>query len=116
MKKIFTLFFLITVIFIAIQPSPNNSKISYGETDFEMTMRAVSKNYNTIDNFIFQYKNTISGWFGKSVNDYNRSYLSEGFVNGNWFLMFGKFLPYLCILVIIILFLRDWVLDDKYKV
>ena len=105
MKKIFTLFFLITVIFIAIQPSPDSSKISYGETDEDISMNAALRNYNTIDNFIFQYKNTISGWFGKSVNNYNRSYLSESSVKRNWFLMLGKFLPYLCILVIIILFL-----------
>ena len=103
-KKIFTICFLITVLFIAVQPSKNNLRTSWG-SDLDIGMIAATTNYSKIENFIFQYKNTVSGWFGKYVDDLNRTYMLDSTVEGDWFLMFGKFLPYLCILVIIILFL-----------
>jgi len=112
-KEIFIVCFLIIVIFIAIQPSPNNSKKSYGQSDLDISMNATLRNYDTLDNFIFQYKNTISGWFGKSVDNYNRRYLSESSVERNWFLMLGKYLPYLCILLIIIMLLIRLPHKDK---
>ena len=104
-KEIFTALFLIIVIIVAIKPSQNNSKKSYGQSDLDISMNAASRNYDTFDNFIFQFENTISGWFGKSVDNYNRPYLSESSVERDWFLMLGKYLPYLCILLIIVMFL-----------
>lgn len=104
-KEIFTALFLIIVIIVAIKPSQNNSKKSYGQSDLDISMNAASRNYDTFDNFIFQFDNTISGWFGKSVDNYNRRYLSESSVERDWFLMLGKYLPYLCILLIIVMFL-----------
>ena len=104
-KEIFTALFLIIVIIVAIKPSQNNSKKSYGQSDLDISMNAASRNYDTFDNFIFQFENTISGWFGKSVDNYNRRYLSESSVERNWFLMLGKYLPYLCVLLIIVMFL-----------
>ncbi len=123
-KQIFTTIFLIIVIIIAIKPSNNNSKKDFqtelesfknsvdGDKDaidnFIFTQAALNasrKNYDTFDNFIFQFQNTISGWFGKSVDDYNRRYLSEKFVEKNLILILGKYLPYLCVLITIIMFL-----------
>ena len=115
-KEIFTALFLIIVIIVAIKPSQNNSKKSYGQSDLDISMNAASRNYDTFDNFIFQFENTISGWFGKSVDNYNRPYLSESSVERDWFLMLGKYLPYLCILLIIVMFLKKTTIQDKVKI
>ena len=113
-KEIFTALFLIIVIIVAIKPSQNyGSKRSYGQSYLDISMDAASRNYDTFENFIFQFENTIQGWFGKSVDDYNRSYLTESSVERDWFLMLGKYLPYLCILLIIVMFLIRLPHKDK---
>ena len=55
-KEIFTALFLIIVIIVAIKPSQNNSKKSYGQSDLDISMNAASRNYDTFDNFYFSIR------------------------------------------------------------
>jgi|TARA_B110000503_G_C6808975_1_gene274240 hypothetical protein len=108
-KLLFTSFFIISVIFIATQPPPDKpSKYNTTDPSLEFLNGYTMTNNNPIDNFIFQYKNTILGWFGKSNNDYKTGYRSYSLASEPSVIIvlaIGKFLPYVCILVIIILFL-----------
>jgi hypothetical protein len=110
--------FLISLIYSFSSPpegslkskKDKNEEFEY-QTEIEMMYEAARKNYNSFDNFLAQYKNTILGWFGKS-RELDESYIIEEHLKigehpDNYLIKFGTILPYILIITSIVLFFKD---------
>jgi hypothetical protein len=114
MKKIALfsfLIFLCTVIASFISPPlgtlNSDAKIDdntyIAMTDGEIIEKALRTNYNTFENFSARYKNTVLSWFGQSRN-IDENYISQEIVDEyrkfeDYFINFGRILPYLFIFI-----------------
>jgi len=105
MKRIIIIFLIILSTFFGTRfllDDPNiitKEQVYASETN---TLANLTKNnYNGLDNFIFQFQNTIRGWVGKSFDDYNRNYASDNFAKKRWYIL-GKYLPYLIVFIFLI--------------
>ena len=100
MRKLLILLLSIPIVFVSVvaisDPYPNHKTFSTAPS-------AIYKNYDGIENFKFQFTNTIRGWVGKSYDDYNRYYMSEETAKKHWFIL-GKYFPYFFLFMILILF------------
>jgi len=72
----------------------------------QISLHYSSKDYGPIDNFAFQYVNTIRGWVGKSVGEYNDTYRDQEDVNEYSYLVIGKYLPYIIFIMVVFLNLK----------
>jgi len=112
------LIFLISLIYSFSTPpegslkskKDKNEKFEY-QTEIEMMYEAARKNYNSFDNFLAQYKNTVLGWFGKSRN-LDESYITEKLLKErgdrkSFLIRFGTILPYIFIISSAVLFFKE---------
>ena len=101
MKKLLILILFIPIVFASVE-AINYPNHNYYTLENPL-VSALHREYDDIENFKFQFQNTIRGWFGKSYDDYNRVYMSEGSAKKNWFIL-GKYFPYFFLFMILILF------------
>ena len=108
MRKLLILLLFIPIVVVSVEAindyNPNYKTLEdyLALSSEEQVISAARINYDGIENFKFQFTNTIRGWFGKSYDDYNRYYMSEEGAKKRWFIL-GKYFPYFFLFIILFL-------------
>jgi len=79
----------------------------------QISLHYSSKDYGPLDNFTFQYANTIRSWLGKSIGEYNDTYRDQEDINEYSYLVIGKYLPYILFTMVVFLNLKSYYGKNK---